>query len=94
MHSQRVSHLVPPVDVGGAAGEVPAVGLQRILYTKVSSGKDLVWELYLGVAERQLLVLTTLSSKNTTRMIELTSRSSQLSAWGCLQCDRPERWGC
>ena len=53
MHSEGVSQLVPPVDVGGAAGEVPAVGLQWILYAKVSTGKDLVGELYLGVAERQ-----------------------------------------
>ena len=53
MHSQSVSHQVPPVDVGGAAGEVAAVDLQRVLNPKVSAGKDLVGERYLAVTERQ-----------------------------------------
>ena len=62
MHSESVSHHVPPVDVGGAAGEVAAVELQRILYTQVSAGQDLVGEVYLGVTERErrgLLILGT-----------------------------------
>ena len=53
MHSQSVSHQGPPVDVGGRAGQVATVELQRILYTKVPGGQDLVGEVYLGVTERE-----------------------------------------
>ena len=45
--------------VEGGAGEIATVDLQRILDTKVSAGKDVVRERYLGVTERQLLILRT-----------------------------------
>ena len=53
VHSECVSDQVPPVGVEGGAGEVATVDLQRILDTKVSAGKDVVGEGYLGVTEGQ-----------------------------------------
>ena len=53
MHSECVRDLVPALYVDGSAGEVAAVELQRILYTQVSTGQDLVGEGDLGVTERE-----------------------------------------